>query len=521
MASPLVNQHAEGVPDEDFAASDAMGEAAEGARWRIEGEVFEDEEPDDAVTGATAASTMAATSASSSSSSAAKPSREGRVEEGEPSDGIPSDADDADRARAAFLRRARAQSRKAASAANKAGLPFIPPTASARASASGGGPRGRRLIRPRTRKESCLLCLRVCIRWPVLKHVLLSLLIPTLVTIASIYYFYFMPTPGLNFGQALIRGDDSTVRYFLRGDPAAINELISQDPQRRYPLHVAALGNHTAMTRSLISWGAALDAQDGQGLTALHYSAHAGNVDAVLALLEAGADPSILDTHLRSPLHLASMLGHVSIMQVLVYNAGMDPGAPDVDQRNAMDYSRIFHAHDPLRAIMQQAPKGQQRRTVTASATSRSPPTTTAKAAATVTASATADDDWSDEDYSDVDASSPSEEVAEDDDSVKSAARKQRLREKRARRERRRARQQQAAAAKAQSQSQPHQHSSDPVDPAEEEADAAIMSLFTDDPGDAPSYHRVVDHSLHDRDVAQELAELTAQGEFDHDEFAV
>ena len=59
---------------------------------------------------------------------------------------------------------------------------------------------------------------------------------------------------------------------------------------------LAAARTKAGMLRGLLAHGAAVDAADGRGMTALMQAAERGRVEAVKALLQAGADPARLDT---------------------------------------------------------------------------------------------------------------------------------------------------------------------------------------------------------------------------------
>ena len=68
-----------------------------------------------------------------------------------------------------------------------------------------------------------------------------------------------------------------------------------------------------AALRALIAAGAAVDAQGDEGrLTALHGAAALGHVEAIEALVGAGAALEATDKKQRTPLHLASEHGRSS-----------------------------------------------------------------------------------------------------------------------------------------------------------------------------------------------------------------
>ena len=60
--------------------------------------------------------------------------------------------------------------------------------------------------------------------------------------------------------------------------------------------------------------------------TGLHAAAWAGDLDATLALLVAGADPGLRDGRGRTPLHVAAFASHDEVVRALI-DAGADPDA--------------------------------------------------------------------------------------------------------------------------------------------------------------------------------------------------
>ena len=70
------------------------------------------------------------------------------------------------------------------------------------------------------------------------------------------------------------------------------------------PLHLAAIGTSDWLLKVLIANGADVNARNENGETALHWSSYAGNMETVIALLNAGAKIT-LDDHGDSPLSWA------------------------------------------------------------------------------------------------------------------------------------------------------------------------------------------------------------------------
>ncbi len=81
-------------------------------------------------------------------------------------------------------------------------------------------------------------------------------------------------------------------------------------------LRAAASANDVAAIRSLLAAGAAIDARDGQGQTALLIATRADHVAAAAALIEAGADVNAKDRIQDSPYLYAGARGHLQILKL-------------------------------------------------------------------------------------------------------------------------------------------------------------------------------------------------------------
>ena len=68
-------------------------------------------------------------------------------------------------------------------------------------------------------------------------------------------------------------------------------------------LHFAAFGGQVEAVTALLDAGANIKARAEDGRTALHFAAEFGQVEAVTALLDAGADPKAKDSRGRIPFH--------------------------------------------------------------------------------------------------------------------------------------------------------------------------------------------------------------------------
>ena len=99
------------------------------------------------------------------------------------------------------------------------------------------------------------------------------------------------------------------------------------------PIYDAAKSGDVAKLQQLIDSGAKVDElRKGDDATALHVAAYAGKLNAVEALVKAGAD---VDAHTAAgytPLHLAALKGHVDVVDFLLkHGAEIDAISADGD----------------------------------------------------------------------------------------------------------------------------------------------------------------------------------------------
>jgi ankyrin repeat protein len=92
-------------------------------------------------------------------------------------------------------------------------------------------------------------------------------------------------------------------------------------------LATAMKNRDATAVRSLLKQRADVNAPDVEGMTALHWAAHWGDVDTAKLLLRAGANAKAANRYGVTPLHEASTIGSVSLMEALL-KAGADPNAP-------------------------------------------------------------------------------------------------------------------------------------------------------------------------------------------------
>ena len=106
-----------------------------------------------------------------------------------------------------------------------------------------------------------------------------------------------------------------------------------------YQLIEAAYAGKLPRVRELITQGAAVDAQDEYGYTALHWAAQAGWPLTSRELIARGATVDMRDGQGRTPLLLATVRKHLHVAQALV-DAGADPNARDAQGNAPLAYAR-------------------------------------------------------------------------------------------------------------------------------------------------------------------------------------
>ena len=132
------------------------------------------------------------------------------------------------------------------------------------------------------------------------------------------------------------------------GEARSVHLLLSYgadprktDAQGSTPLHFLAIyaegPDVQARVQALLQAGSALEHQNKEGWTPLHYAAGFNKDAAVIdVLLAAGASPNPIDDNGRTPLHLAAEFHNEAIYEKLVA-AGVDRSIKDKRERLAAD----------------------------------------------------------------------------------------------------------------------------------------------------------------------------------------
>jgi ankyrin repeat protein len=111
-------------------------------------------------------------------------------------------------------------------------------------------------------------------------------------------------------------GRADLVQAFLRADAAAVKRTTKSG---QTPLHLAARAGYAQVVGRVLAGGLAVDARDGEGLTALHVAAAFGSNAVARELLRRKANVrAAIGESAVEPLHLAAAKGHAKAAEVLL-----------------------------------------------------------------------------------------------------------------------------------------------------------------------------------------------------------
>ena len=122
--------------------------------------------------------------------------------------------------------------------------------------------------------------------------------------------------------------------------------INAADTDGMTPLHYSCVAGDVDSSAWLIKHGADVKARTTKredGFTPLHFAASQGNLGCVKMLLEANSDVRLGDRADVTALHFAARNGHLAVVEFLVTNANADPNAKDKSGNTPMHW--IFSAY--------------------------------------------------------------------------------------------------------------------------------------------------------------------------------
>ncbi|MBA0233287.1 ankyrin repeat domain-containing protein [Stenotrophomonas maltophilia] len=162
----------------------------------------------------------------------------------------------------------------------------------------------------------------------------------------------------LTVHQAAAAGNQEQVKAYI----AMGGDLQATDHGNFTPLQHAANAGHSQIVTDLIDAGADINAHRGS-TPAVHLAAKSGSLNALVALLNAGANPIEQDPLHRTAMHLAAESGSIACIQALI-DTGSDLNAIDILQRSPLDVA-VANGRDEAAALLaannfQHAPEQKQ-----------------------------------------------------------------------------------------------------------------------------------------------------------------
>ncbi|KAL5725351.1 hypothetical protein ACHQM5_008505 [Ranunculus cassubicifolius] len=124
-----------------------------------------------------------------------------------------------------------------------------------------------------------------------------------------------------------------------------------KDPEGRGLLHIAASKGGIGMCKYLLEdLEMAVDEKDNENCTPLLHASIKGHLDAVVYLIQKGADPCAIQRHNTTALHMATFAGQIEVMRYLLMkgvdvNTPSQLGTPLQQSNGKVDVVRVLLDH--------------------------------------------------------------------------------------------------------------------------------------------------------------------------------
>lgn len=162
-------------------------------------------------------------------------------------------------------------------------------------------------------------------RWPVIKAWLFIFSAPTTLLLVGLLMMSWVSSQSISpLFESIVHGDINSLSYYVNVEGFDINSPIPGDSERRYPIHVAALGVQLDTVDWLLARGARLDVVDGSGWTPLHFATFVDSPQLTQRFLRQSV-PLLADSEGRTALHVASIRRSLATAKLLLR---------DVDRRS-------------------------------------------------------------------------------------------------------------------------------------------------------------------------------------------
>jgi ankyrin repeat protein len=151
------------------------------------------------------------------------------------------------------------------------------------------------------------------------------------------------------------RADVGELLALCRANKAALPAVFSQqDGDGVTPLHHAAAAGYVPCTAALLEWGAQPTVLDRYGDTPLHVAAAHGSAEVAQLLLARGASVSARNADGWAPLHCAASGGSARVVKMLLAHSA-NPGVQDGDGETALHHAARLGRTAAAKALLENA----------------------------------------------------------------------------------------------------------------------------------------------------------------------